>query len=100
MDANNFFFAYTSDGATLHVGYYLNGQRVDLTPGAAIPANWTTLIVDTTNAGDLKVYIDSGLVFSTTNPLLASAGGAGLFNNSLGLGLVNRWDNFTVYDLP
>jgi hypothetical protein len=106
MDAENFFFAYTADtGDTanptvVHVGYYLNGQRVDLTSGAMIPVNWTTLRVETTNSGDLKVYLDGGLVFSTNNALLASASGAGLYNNSMGLGLVNRWDNFTVYPAP
>ena len=60
-----------------------------------MPANWTTLRVVTRNSGDLKVYVDGSLVFSTTSPVLASATGAGLYNNSAGLGLVNRWDNFT-----
>jgi hypothetical protein len=106
MDAGNFFFAYTAgtgdagNPRTLHVGYYLNGNRVDLTSAAAIPSDWTTLKVETANSGDLKVYIDDSLLFSTHNPLLASATGAGLYNNSQGLGLVNRWDNFTVFAAP
>jgi hypothetical protein len=106
LDAQNFFFAYTAgtgesaDPRMLHVGYYLNGQRVDLTTGSAIPSTWTTLIVDSSSSGDLKVYIDDELIFSTTNASLASATGAGLFSNSSGLGLVNRWDNFTVFALP
>jgi hypothetical protein len=106
MDAGNFFFAYTADtGDTanprvVRVGYYLNGQRVDLTTGAAMPSNWTTLRVVTTNSGDLKVYVDQSLVFSTNSPLLAAETGAGLYNNSAGLGLVNRWDNFTVFNAP
>ena len=106
MDAGDFFFAYTADTGdianprTVRVGYFLNGVRVDLTSGVAMPSNWITLRVVTTNSGDLKVYVDGGLVFSTNNPLLASATGAGLYNNSLGLGLVNRWDNFTVFNPP
>jgi hypothetical protein len=106
LDANNFFFAYTADNQesagsrSVHVGYYLNGQRVDLTTNAPMPSNWTTLRVTTTNSGDLKVYLDSTLVYSTNNPWLASATGAGLYSNSAGMGLVNRWDNFTVFEAP
>lgn len=106
LDAANFFFAYTTDtGDTsspraVRVGYYLNGQRVDLTNGVAIPSSWTTLSVVTSNSGNLRVYIDGSLVFSTNNPQLASATGAGLYNNSSGLGLANRWDNFTVFNAP
>ena len=54
VDANNFFFAYTADSGgnpnikIVRVGYYLNGQRVDLTSGEAMPSNWTTLRVVTT----------------------------------------------------
>jgi hypothetical protein len=106
LDAVNFCFAYTADGADLssprvvRVGCYLNGQRVDLTNGVAIPSTWTTLQVVTSNSGDLRIYIDGGLVFSSNSPILASASGAGLYNNSSGLGLVNRWDNFTVFNAP
>jgi hypothetical protein len=105
LDAENFFFAYTSDdgvtsGQTLKVGYYQNGNPVDLQAGAPMPSNWTTLRVVTSNIGDLKVYADGTLVYSTTNLLLAKATGAGLYNNSSGLGLVNRWDNFTVFNAP
>lgn len=106
VDANNFFFAYTADtGGTpnskiVRVGYYLNGQRVDLTTGVAMPSSWTTLRVVTTNSGDLQVYVDSTLVYSTNSPLLASATSAGLYSDSAGMGLVNRWDNFTVFATP
>jgi hypothetical protein len=48
----------------------------------------------------LKVYADGVLLYTATNSSLANATGAGLYNNSKGLGLVNRWDNFTVYDAP
>lgn len=105
-DAQNFFFAYTASTGdagnpnTVRVGYYLNGQRVDLATGATMPVSWTTLRVVTTNSGELKVYVDASLVFSTNSPLLISATGAGLYNNSSGLGLVNRWDNFTVFAAP
>jgi hypothetical protein len=106
VNANNFFFAYTADsGGTLdnkivRVGYYLNGQRVDLTTGVAMPSSWTTLRVVTTNSGELNVYVDAALVYSTNNPLLATATGAGLYSDSVGMGLVNRWDNFTVFPAP
>jgi hypothetical protein len=106
VDANNFFFAYTNttDGASgnqvLKAGYYLNGQRTDLTAGAGMPSTWNTLRVITTDAGDVKVYADNALVYSTTDPLMATATGAGLYNNSAGRGLVNRWDNFTVFNAP
>ena len=106
VDANNFFFAYTSTtggpsgNQLLKVGYFVNGQRTDLTAGATMPSTWTTLRVLTTDAGEVKVYADSTLVYSATNSLMAAAGGAGLYNNSGGLGLVNRWDNFTVFNAP
>jgi len=103
VDANNFFFAYTDDVVgdptkkTVRIGYYLAGQRVNLANGEALPADWTTLRVFTKNSGDIEVYVDGTPLYSTNNPLLADATGAGLFSNSPGKGLVNRWDNFTVY---
>jgi hypothetical protein len=65
-----------------------------------MPATWTTLRVVTKNSGTLEVYADNNLVYSTNNSLMANASGAGLYNNSSGLGLVNRWDNFTVFPTP
>jgi hypothetical protein len=106
VDANNFFFAYTADSSgtpnnkIVRVGYYLNGQRVDLTTGVPMPSSWTTLRVVTTNSGDLNVFVDSTLVYSTISPLLATATCAGLYSNSAGMGLVNRWDNFIVFPAP
>lgn len=106
LDDRNFFFAYTSAGAAasnprrLTVGYYLNGQRVDLTSGINLPASWTILQVLTKNSGEFKVYANGVLLYTATNSNLANATGVGLYNNSRGLGLVNRWDNFTVYDAP
>jgi hypothetical protein len=106
VDANNFFFAYTTDAGgspgsqIVKIGYYLDGQRVDLATSAALPLNWTTLRVITTDAGDLKIYADDTLVYSANSPIMATATGAGLYNNSSGLGLVNRWDNFTVFNAP
>jgi len=106
VDAENFFFAYTSDadgtagGQILRVGYYQNGNRIDLQTGAPMPPNWTTLRVITTNNGGLNIYADATLVYSTTSLLMTAANGAGLYNNTSGLGLVNRWDNFTVFNAP
>jgi hypothetical protein len=103
VDANNFFFAYTTNSGSNNIvraGYYLNGERHDLTSGVEIPSSYTTLQVVTTNSGDLNVYVDSSLVYSTNTPILATATGAGLYNDSPGMGLANRWDNFTVLPAP
>ena len=59
-------------------------------------SGWTTLLVATRGNGNLRVFIDSTQVYSTNITTLANANMAGLFNNSGGLGLVNRWDNFMV----
>jgi hypothetical protein len=101
-DANNYYFAYTTDDSTsnsqiVKVGYYIAGQRVDLATTAALPAGWITLRVVTTDVGELRVYAGTTLLYSTTNHLMETVTGVGLYNNSAGLGLVNRWDNFTVF---
>ena len=62
--------------------------------GILIPSTWSTLLVATRGSGNLWVFIDTNLVYSTNIAALANANKAGLFNNSGGLGLVNRWDNF------
>jgi hypothetical protein len=106
LDDHNFFFAYTGAGNTetsprvLTVGYYLNGQRVNLITGVNTPASWTTLRVVTKASGEIVVYADGAQLYSTINATLATTVGAGLYNNSSGLGLLNRWDNFTVFDTP
>lgn len=104
VDQANYFFAYTSDSIAspgnqfLNVGSYLSGVRSMLASGILIPANWSTLHVVTRANGSIVVFIDATQVYSTSNPSLATATKAGLFNNSGGLGLVNRWDNFAVFD--
>ena len=103
-DKSNYFFAYTSDSIPspgnqfLNVGYYLNGTRSMLVGGVSVPAGWTTLRVVTRSNGSIVVFIDATEVYSTTNTTLAAATKAGLFNNSAGLGLVNRWDDFMVFE--
>jgi hypothetical protein len=107
VDKNNF-FAYTLDDQngpsrpkTLSVGYYQSGVRTNLISGIAMLSNdWKTLRVITTQSGSIKVYANSELLYSTTSPVFASAGGAGLYNHAPGLGLTNRWDNFTVLHIP
>lgn len=103
-DEKNYFFAYTTGDATgnqtLTVGYYLDGHRTDLVTNVAMPASWTTLRVVTKNTGSINVYADGMLLYSTTSSVLASAAGAGLYNNAPGLALVNRWDNFTASEAP
>lgn len=104
-DNRNYFFAYTSEGNTatnpkkLTVGYYQDGVRTNLVAGVDMPASWTTLRVVSTTNGSIKIYANATLVSSTASNLMLGATGAGLYNNSPGLGLVNRWDNFTVYEL-
>ena len=61
---------------------------------------WTTLRVITKASGELSVYAGGTLLYTTSNNTLVNAVGCGLYNNSAGLGLVNRWDNFTVLDAP
>lgn len=105
VDSNNYFFAYTSEGADpsirlLTVGYYSDGQRTTLATGLPTPVNWTTLRVKTNVAGLLEVYAENALVYSTQDPLMSTATGAGLYNNGPGLALANRWDNFTIFATP
>lgn len=104
VDQANYFFAYTSDSVAspgnqfLNVGNFVNGSRSMIASGLLIPSSWTTLRVVTRANGSLQVFIDATLVYSTNIAALASANKAGLFNNSGGLALVNRWDNFMVFD--
>lgn len=105
-DKNNFFFAYTSNDEAdpaqpkkLSLGYYQAGVRTVLASGVAMPSTaWRTLRVVTTQAGDIRIYADGALVYSTANTFNVSATGAGLFNNAAGMALTNRWANFTVLD--
>jgi len=105
-DPQNYLFAYTSgthqpaSSRTLTLGYYLNGLRTDIVAGVSMPDNWITLRAVTTSDGNIKIYADASLVYSGASDILSGATGAGLYNNSAGLGLVNRWDNFTVFAAP
>ena len=105
VDQANYFFAYTSESVAspgsqfLTVGSYVNGVRTTLPSGVLIPAGWTTLRVVTRATGSIQVFIDATQVYSTNVATLANATKAGLFNNSSGLGLVNRWDNFAVFEV-
>ena len=104
-DSANYFFAYTSEGASpsarlLNVGYYLNGVRKTLASGLPMPASWTTLRAETNAAGLLNVYADGTTVYTTQSTIFSTATGAGLYNNGPGLALSNRWDNFTVFATP
>lgn len=104
-DSSNYFFAYTSDNVTtgqsnLSVGYFQDGVRHELTSGIALPADWITLRVITQSSGAIQVVADGTLLTSLNSPLLANANGAGLYNNGPGLGLTNRWDNFSVFAAP
>ena len=105
QDANTYFFAYTTENPRSPtrrkvVAGYKIGQVVNQILNASMPDNWTTLRVVTTSSGRIDVYADSTLVSSVINNLLSGASGAGLYNNARGLGLTNRWDNFTVYPVP
>jgi hypothetical protein len=104
VDESNYFFAYTSDSIAspgnqfVNVGSFQNGVRSMIASGIPITSDWTTLLVVTRANGNLRVLIDTNLIYSTNIAALANATKAGLFNNSAGLGLVNRWDNFMVFD--
>ncbi len=105
VDAGNFFFAYTTGAGTgssaraLTVGYFVGGVRTELVTGIQIPA-YTSLRVVTGSDGEIRVYADSTLLYSTSSDLMANAPGAGLFSDSAASGLLKRWDNFTVFDVP
>lgn len=107
-DKDNFFFAYTADDEAnssapkrLTLGYYLSGARTILASAVALPqGNWKTLRVVTTQAGAISVYADDVLVHSNSSAVHAFATGAGLYNHAAGMGLSNRWDNFTVFEVP
>jgi hypothetical protein len=104
VDQANYFFAYTSDSVAspgsqfLTVGSYVNGVRSTLPSGVLVPAGWNTLRVVTRASGSIQIFIDATQVYSTNVATLANANKAGLFNNSGGLGLANRWDNFMVFE--
>ena len=102
LDADNYFFAYTTEGADpavrlLTIGYYVNGQRTTLASGLAVPAGWTTLRAVTNASGLVEVYADNARLYTAQNSLMSTATGAGLYNNGPGLALANRWDNFTIF---
>jgi hypothetical protein len=104
-DAENYFFAYTSESVdpaarALTVGYFSGGQRTDLVTEVEMPATWKTLRVVTTAAGLIEVYADDSKLYSMRNVFMSSSTGAGLYNSGPGLGLTNRWDNFTVFGVP
>lgn len=107
VDKNNFFFAFTGNNAAnssgpkkLTLGHYQSGLRTVLVDNIAMPATWTTLRVVTSGSGAITIYAGATLVYSTSNVLNSFAGGAGLFNQGPGMGLQNRWDNFTILDAP
>jgi hypothetical protein len=56
--------------------------------------------VITKSSGSVDIYANSALIYSTNSLILATATGAGIYNDRQGSGLVNRWDNFVVYDAP
>lgn len=107
-DKNNFFFAYTSDDETdaskprkLSLGYYQSGIKTVLASGITMPSDsWRTLRVVTTQSGDITIYAENVPVYSTNSLVNVLAAGAGLYNNAPGMGLTDRWDNFTVRYLP
>ncbi len=105
-DANNFCFAYTSGESLisnqLNVGCYYNGTRSLLMAPVSMPSFvWTGLrVVTDASTGGILIYGDNQLVASTSTYWLASESGVGLYNDTYGSALTNRWDNFAVYDLP
>jgi hypothetical protein len=103
-DPQNFFFAYTTGGAAerqkLYVSYYADGTMRNLIDGVAMPESWTTLRVVTLREGRIKIYADSTVIRSIRTTLLAGETNVGLWNRGYGQALANRWDNFTVLEVP
>ncbi len=106
-DGSNFFFAYTteslsnpSSAGSLTIGYYLDGVRSNLSVDVAMPESWVTLRVVTLSSGQIEVYAENELIYSTTSGLLSAEKGAGLYHDQSGQSLTSRWDNFTVLDAP
>ena len=103
-DAQNFCFAYTTNqGHMLNIGCYSSGVRgLLITPVPMPDYVWTTLRVMSTRAegGAIRVYADQDLVATTSTLQLVDETGAGLYNNTYGMGLANRWDNFAVLNIP
>ncbi len=101
QDADNFWFVYTHDGGTkLSLGYYQAGIRTDVA-GYNMPTAWTTLKISTRPAdGGINIVANSFDIASLANPTMKSNQGCGIFNNGAGLGLSNRWDNFTISGQP
>ena len=103
-DPQNFFFAYTTGptAATqkLYVSFFANGSLRKLARGVAMPELWTRLSVVTLSTGRIDIYANSTLVYSTSSSALANETNAGLWNSGYGQGLANRWDNFTVLEVP
>ncbi len=104
-DARNFCFAYTSGDVlrrnNLNVGCYLNGTRFLLISPVQMPDFvWSNLRVVSTEGegGGIYVYADQELIAVTSTFFLVNETGAGLYNDTYGLGLTNRWDNFTVLE--
>ena len=106
VDRNNYYFAFSVDNNAnpsgpkqLVVGYVQSGATVILTNSLALtPDAWTTLRVVTKASGEIMVYSDNDLVYSITNSFAASTKNVGLFYCCAGLGLQDRWDNFTVFE--
>jgi len=65
-----------------------------------MPTAWTTLKVSTspTDSG-INIVANSFNIASLTNPTIKSNQGCGIFNNGAGLGLSNRWNNFTITEI-
>jgi hypothetical protein len=104
QDANNFFFAYTTGARAsqqlLYLSSVVDGSTTALASGVVMPARWTTLRVVTLSTGSIDVYADATLVYSASSDVLATATNAGLWNWGANQGLYNRWDNFTVREVP
>ena len=100
-DTNNYFFAYTSGRqiSPATVGYYFEGLKTTIASQLPMPATWTRLTVVTLSSGSFKVFAGSTVVFSGTELVLSRETKAGLYSNDRGMGLVNRWDNFAVFNV-
>lgn len=110
-NSRDFFFAYTTAYATpdayftskdrvLIVGYWLDGRINYLKSGVQMPSDWVKLRIASNSNGNIDIYADNTLVCSLNSNILSTATGVGLYNAVNSFALLNRWDDFTVYDRP
>lgn len=106
VNPTNHCFAFTGGASAstqgLVYGCTVSGATTYYSLGAPLPTTWTTLRVVSKASGQISVYVtgNTAVVYNTTSSANASGTKVGLYSDTFGRGLSNRWDNFTVYAAP